>query len=139
MRLRTTVVAVMVLAFALSLPAVALAGSQPRGCWEFRTQAEAQAEYNRDRSDPRGLDRDRDGVACKALPRGVPGSGEGPAPTDRVPSGGVETGAGGTAPGGPHRGPGGGPELPVLGLAGGAVLAVGAAVLARRRSRRRSD
>ena len=47
---------------------------------------------------------------------------EGPRPTYSAPSGGVETGAGGTAEGGPDDSP----ELLVVGVAGGAALAAGA-------------
>jgi hypothetical protein len=105
-----------------------VAAAQDLDCENFKTQAEAQAVYNQNRTDPHGLDRDKDGKACEALPGGVPGSAEGPSP---VPSGGVETGAGGTAEDSP--------ELLVLGVAGSAGLLAGGAVLARRRSVRRSD
>lgn len=37
-------------------------------CSDFDTQEEAQAELDDDRSDPHGLDRDGDGVACETLP-----------------------------------------------------------------------
>ena len=37
-------------------------------CADFATQAEAQAVLNEDRSDPHGLDRDRDGMACEPIP-----------------------------------------------------------------------
>jgi hypothetical protein len=46
---------------------------------------------------------------------------ERPSPTYSAPSGGVETGAGGTAEGGPDDSP----ELLVVGVAGGAALAAG--------------
>ena len=113
-----------------------MAAAQDLDCENFQTQADAQAVYNQSPSDPNGLDRDKDGKACEALPGGVPGSAEGPSP---APSGGVETGAGGTAEGGPEDSPDDSPELLVLGVAGSAVLAAGGAVLARRRSVRRSD
>lgn len=38
-------------------------------CKDFKTQREAQAVLNADRSDPHRLDRDRDGIACESLPR----------------------------------------------------------------------
>jgi hypothetical protein len=36
-------------------------------CADFDTQQEAQAEFNRDPSDPHGLDADEDGIACEEL------------------------------------------------------------------------
>ncbi|RSN37036.1 excalibur calcium-binding protein [Amycolatopsis sp. WAC 04169] len=42
-------------------------------CGDFKYQEEAQAELEKDRSDPHGLDRDKDGIACEDLPkRGAP-------------------------------------------------------------------
>ncbi|WP_225902679.1 thermonuclease family protein [Pseudanabaena sp. PCC 6802] len=38
-------------------------------CKDFKTQREAQAVLNADRTDPHRLDRDRDGIACESLPR----------------------------------------------------------------------
>jgi hypothetical protein len=35
---------------------------------DFTYQEEAQAVYNRDPSDPNGLDADNDGIACERLP-----------------------------------------------------------------------
>ena len=135
MRLGTTAVTAIALAGAMCFPLAGVAAAQDLDCADFQTQAQAQAVYDQNPSDPNGLDRDKDGVACEALPGGAPGSGEGPSP----PSGGVETGAGGTAEGGPEDGPGHSSELLVLGVAGGAVLATGGVALARRRAVRRSD
>lgn len=39
-------------------------------CSDFDTQPEAQAHYDADPSDPDGLDRDGDGIACESLPQG---------------------------------------------------------------------
>lgn len=39
-------------------------------CSDFDTQPEAQAHLEADPSDPDGLDRDKDGVACEHLPGG---------------------------------------------------------------------
>ncbi|MGJ9459645.1 excalibur calcium-binding domain-containing protein [Oceanobacillus sp. CF4.6] len=39
-------------------------------CPDFDTQPEAQAHYDNDTSDPDGLDRDKDGIACESLPGG---------------------------------------------------------------------
>lgn len=94
----------------------ASAQSNDLNCSDFATQAEAQAEFNRDTSDPNGLDgSDNDGLACESLPGGSgddagdegtapamastgtgTGTGSGMAP---APSGGVATGFGGMAPG----------------------------------------
>ena len=128
MRLGITAAAAAVLAAALCFPLAGVAAAQDKDCADFQTQAEAQAVYNQNPSDPNDLDRDNDGRACEALPGQPPGS-------DEHPNGPVEAGAGGTAEGGPDDSP----ELLVLGVAGGGVLAAGGVVLARRRSVRRSD
>ena len=39
-------------------------------CDDFATQQEAQAHLDADPSDPDGLDRDKDGIACENLPQG---------------------------------------------------------------------
>src|ERR687898_1031107 len=41
-----------------------------RNCSSFATQEEAQAELNRDPSDPNGLDGDNDSIACEDLQSG---------------------------------------------------------------------
>lgn len=129
MRVRSAV-AVTVLAVGLSYPLTGVALAQDLDCTDFATQAQAQAVFNQDPSDPNRLDSDNDGVACEALPGGAPGSGEGRAnsqDTGAAPAGGVEAGAGGTAPGDDSD-----PLLPI-GLAGGALLVAGGVVLIRRR------
>lgn len=45
-------------------------------CADFDTQAEAQEIYERDTSDPHGLDGDGDGVACESLPGESAGDGD---------------------------------------------------------------
>jgi hypothetical protein len=42
-------------------------------CDDFEFQEDAQAEYNKDTSDPHNLDEDGDGIACEGLPRRAPG------------------------------------------------------------------
>jgi Excalibur calcium-binding domain len=131
MRVRNAV-AVAVLAAGVSYPLAGVAQAQDVNCSDFSTQAQAQAVYDQDPSDPNGLDRDNDGVACESLPGGAPGSAENGANTGdqdagAVPSGGVEAGAGGTA-GGENSN-----MLVPMGLAGGAVLVAGGVVLIRRR------
>jgi hypothetical protein len=131
MRVRT-VVAVTVLTAGMSCPLAGVALAQDLDCSDFATQAEAQAVYDRDPSDPNRLDADNDGVACENLPGGAPGSAEnGDEDTGAAPSGGVEAGAGGMAD-----------ESNLLlpaGLAGGVLLAAGGVVLIRRRPDRQSD
>lgn len=89
-------------------------------CDDFATQAEAQAELDRDRSDPYGLDRDSDGVACESLTGGEsPDSGTSAdiAVPDRAELG------GGGATGGPDA-------FLVFVAASGALLSLGGAVFA---------
>jgi hypothetical protein len=45
-------------------------------CSDFDTQEEAQAELDKDSSDPNNLDADNDGIACENLPHRGGGSGE---------------------------------------------------------------
>ncbi|MFE9398170.1 excalibur calcium-binding protein [Streptomyces flavidovirens] len=72
MNLRTAAAAV-VLAAAASVPLSGVSYAQPDlDCSDFTFQEEAQAEFNRDPSDPHGLDEDPgddDWIACEALPR----------------------------------------------------------------------
>ncbi|WP_167518251.1 excalibur calcium-binding protein [Streptomyces albidochromogenes] len=71
MNLRTAATAV-VLAAAASLPLSGVSYAQPDlDCSDFTYQEEAQAEFDRDRSDPYRLDEDPgddDEIACEALP-----------------------------------------------------------------------
>src|SRR5215211_2532999 len=46
-------------------------------CADFATQQEAQAQLERDPSDPNNLDANGDGVACETYPYGTGGGGEG--------------------------------------------------------------
>ncbi len=50
-----------------SPPASPPAETTDLDCDDFATQADAQAEYDADPSDPNGLDADGDGVACEEL------------------------------------------------------------------------
>ena len=104
MRLRITAAAAAVLAAAMCFPLAGVAAAQDLDCADFQTQAQAQAVYNQNPSDPNGLDRDKDGERARRLPGGAPGSGERPVAPRPV---GVETGAGGTAEGGPDDSPDG--------------------------------
>lgn len=62
------VTAVLCLPASASLPA--LAAARDLNCSDFSTQQEAQAAYDKDKSDPNHLDRDKDGIACESLPSG---------------------------------------------------------------------
>ena len=131
MRVRTTVVSTVVAA-ALCFPMAGVAVAQDVDCSDFDTQAEAQAVYNANRTDPFDLDRDNDNQACERLSSGLYEDNTGATPTK-----GVETGAGGTADlvtaADNTTREDSGPLIP-LGIVGGAVLATGGLVLARRRS-----
>ena len=128
MRLRTTAAATALATAGLTLALTGTASAADLDCSDFATRAEAQAVLDADRSDPNGLDRDGDGVACESLPSG--GNEDGTALTAQVsnrPQGAVAAGDGSST-----QGPG---VLPyaVGGLA--LVGAAGAAVAARRSAR----
>jgi hypothetical protein len=53
------------------------ASTEDLDCANFATQREAQAELERDPSDPNNLDADGDGVACETYPYGTGGGGGG--------------------------------------------------------------
>ncbi|MDV5143975.1 excalibur calcium-binding protein [Streptomyces sp. SBC-4] len=66
-----SVVAAIALAIASVAPLSGVAHAQDLDCRDFRFQEDAQAEFNRDTSDPNRLDEDQgpdDGIACEALP-----------------------------------------------------------------------
>lgn len=46
-------------------------------CADFASQAEAQAEFDKDTTDPNNLDADNDGIACESLDGGTEDSGTG--------------------------------------------------------------
>jgi hypothetical protein len=54
--------------------AAATQGADTLNCTDFTTQEQAQAVFNRDRSDPNNLDGDNDGIACENLPSGTTSS-----------------------------------------------------------------
>lgn len=141
MRVRTTVAST-VLAVAMTFPMAGIALAHDLDCADFATQPDAQAVYDKDRSDPHRLDRDKDGIACEARPGGRPGTGEAVQNNggktnkspDRgsTPKGSVEAGAGGTASEGSEL------LLPASVL-GGAALAAAGVVLIRRRASGQGD
>ncbi|MFI6423143.1 excalibur calcium-binding protein [Streptomyces sp. NPDC050842] len=151
-----SVVAGIALAIASVAPLSGVAHAQDLDCRDFRFQEDAQAEFNRDTSDPNRLDEDQgpdDGIACEVLPRRSAGTVPPVSPSSTavqpvnpsaatiqpvapvvpdpvVPSRGTRAGVGGAS------GPSG------LSMGAGLALAAGAAVaggyLAVRRSRQRS-
>ncbi|WP_328905076.1 excalibur calcium-binding protein [Streptomyces sp. NBC_00234] len=79
-----TAVAGIALAFSSVLPLSGVAFAQDLNCIDFRYQEDAQAEFNRDPSDPNRLDEDRgldDQIACEWLPRRSTASPQSVAPT----------------------------------------------------------
>jgi hypothetical protein len=152
MRYRSTVTTG-ALAAALVLPMSGTALAQDLDCMNFATQAEAQATFDADPSDPNRLDADNDSLACEDLPGGdgtTVGGAPAPSPespaaeddddaaptteggdnqVEQQPSGGVETGDGSAS------------EPADLGfVVGGLALtaAAGAAYAARRTARDRA-
>ena len=112
MRVRRAAVVIAVAAGAM-LPFTGVAFAQDKDCSDFSSQAEAQAEFDSDPSDPHGLDADNDDIACESLggPAAAPAADDddaAPAANDddddeaepgqvrTLPQGGVETGDGST-------------------------------------------
>jgi hypothetical protein len=96
-------------------------------CGDFDSQKEAQRELDRDPSDPNNLDADNDGMACDVYDYGDDG-GSGPADDQYSPETPVDN-PNGVRPGTTSQMPNtGGPPY----LAVGAVLLLGAAVVAGR-------
>lgn len=99
-------------------------------CEDFQFQEDAQAVLDQDPSDPHNLDSDDDGVACESLPsRGGGGGGGGDDDSGGAPVGGVDTGAGGTAPL-----PSDGTPWALVAGAGAAALMAGGVAVRRLRS-----
>ncbi len=59
----------------LGVVGIATANADDLNCSDFSTQQEAQTVLEKDPSDPNGLDRDNDGIACENLPSGGSSSG----------------------------------------------------------------
>ncbi|MCW2677503.1 MAG: uncharacterized protein JWR70_2543 [Modestobacter sp.] len=131
MRRRTTAAAGVLITAALSFGFSGTAGAADLNCSDFTTQAEAQAVLDQDRSDPNGLDRDKDGIACETLASG--GSAEDGTVTGTSsqvssrPAGAVAAGDGSSSSEGS--------VLPYV-LGGVALTAAGGAAVAARRSSR---
>lgn len=131
MRIRT-LAASAVLAAALGLPLAGVAFAQAdKDCADFATQADAQAEYDSDPTDPNRLDDDGDKKACDtyeyASASTASDDGSSEEQVADKPVGGVEAGDGpasGTDP---------------LPLVAGAVIAGGVGAVAVRRVARRTS
>ncbi|MET9436569.1 excalibur calcium-binding protein [Streptomyces sp. NPDC006551] len=124
-----TAVAGIALAFASVVPLAGAAHAQDLDCRDFAFQEDAQAEFNRDPSDPHRLDEDQgqdDQIACEVLPRR---SGTVVVPSHRptvMPTRGAQGGIGGAfGPADWETGLG-------LGLVVASTVAVGYAFLRRR-------
>ena len=63
--------------YAVLLSAPPSVAQQDLDCSDFDFQEDAQAELERDRSDPNRLDDDNDGIACESLPRRGGGASQG--------------------------------------------------------------
>ncbi|MBY5162599.1 excalibur calcium-binding domain-containing protein [Salsipaludibacter albus] len=63
---RTRTFLMLLAAFLLAAVTGTAASAQDLDCDDFATQAEAQAAYDDDPSDPNGLDADDDGIACES-------------------------------------------------------------------------
>jgi hypothetical protein len=130
MRPGTTFAAAVTVVLATGGPAYA----QPDlDCRDFAFQEDAQAEFDRDRSDPHRLDEDAgpdDGIACEALPRrGVIGTATARSRPTRGVRGGV---GGGTGPSDFER------PLGVALALGALALGVGHVARRRRKPPRRT-
>ncbi|MGA4863384.1 excalibur calcium-binding protein [Streptomyces lavendulocolor] len=146
MSFRTGAAAAMLTAVAFSATGGVAQAQEDLDCRHFAYQEDAQAELNRDPSDPHRLDEDRgpdDGIACEVLPRrGGAATGTTPPPTGRdtgttssptgrvttvLPTRGVDAGSGGAAA----------PHDDEIARGAGLTAAVGAAVVAGALIRRR--
>lgn len=137
---------VLVAAAMAAIPLAGVAGAAPsvdRDCTDFPSQIAAQMVYNADPSDPNGLDRDDDGVACEdddaapAAPVSEDRSSGDRSSGDQVgttPVGSVDAGDGSAV----AAGPGGQADDPMIFILGGfgalAATGAGAAVWNTRRS-----
>src|SRR5690349_15323350 len=129
MRVRASI-AVVTIATGWSLTLGGVAQAADLDCADFASQQQAQAELNKDLSDPNNLDADHDGQACEEFQYGSSGSGGGVGQVATPPVGSVAAGDGSTAEETP------GPLT--WGLGGLGLLAAGGAAVAARRSARGS-
>jgi len=123
-RIRALCTAALTVLVATGPAAVEAHAQTDRDCRDFAFQEDAQAQFNRDRSDPFRLDADNDGIACEDLPhRAVTTATPGAVVPTALPQRGVNAGVGGsTGPAGFEVAGGVGLTVVGLGLAAGAVL-----------------
>ena len=140
MRLRSTAVAA-VLTVGLSVPLTGTAvAADTFNCGDFATQAQAQAEFDKDATDPNQLDADDDAQACEDFTyspaaAAAPSAGQTGGSVGQVgtlPVGGVAAGDGSSAG---QLGEDGSSPLPYV-LGGLAFAAAGGAAFAARRASR---
>ena len=119
-------------------PAPPVAAQNNLNCSDFSTQAQAQAAYDKDPSDPNNLDSDKDGKACEGLSGGSEGGGgttqadttqQAPQPNpQQTKQGSNNSGGGGAVRSMPRSG---GPPLIPIGIAFMAWGAVGLSLAKR--------
>jgi hypothetical protein len=136
MRIRTTAVAAVLFAgLSVSMAGTAMA-ADVYNCADFDWQDEAQAEFDKDTTDPNRLDDDNDSEACETLPRRAVAAPAAAAATSgtttasqvsTVPSGAIAAGDGSSSG-----------EAGVLPYAVGGVALIGAAGAAAAARRARS-
>ena len=133
MRLRSAATSSLLLTAALSFGFSGTAGAADLNCGDFATQAEAQAVFDANPSDPNNLDRDDDGIACETLPGGnsaEDGTVTGSVQVAARPAGSIAAGDGTSSTDDAGA-------LPYA-LGGLAIVAAGGAAVAARRSSRAS-
>ncbi|WP_329597175.1 hypothetical protein OIE43_11085 [Streptomyces pseudovenezuelae] len=144
MAIRTTLTGAALAVLATAGPLTGIAHAQgDLDCADFAYQEDAQAQFDRDRSDPNRLDEDQgpdDGIACEVLPRrdtavvsaatplSTPLSTPATPLTSPLPTLGVEGGSGGSV------GPAGFERAIGVALAVSGVGLAGAYVVRRRRA-----
>jgi hypothetical protein len=101
---RRVLIFLTLLAFASTFACISLyadkaAAQTDLNCTDFTYQEDAQAEYNRDRSDPNNLDSDNDSIACEELPSRGNSTTTGTSTTGTSTTTGTTTGTTGTTTG----------------------------------------
>ena len=129
MRVRASI-AVVTIATGWSLAVGGVAQAEDLNCDDFTSQAQAQAAFDADRTDPNNLDANHTGQACEEFQYGGGGSGGGVGQVATPPVGSVAAGDGSTATSDPGA-------LPFV-LGGLGLVAAGGAAVAARRSARGS-
>jgi hypothetical protein len=133
MRVRSTVgAAVLIVGLSVPLTGTALAATDVYNCDDFPTQAQAQAQYDKDPTDPNQLDADDDGQACENFVYLGASTGTSSGQISTRPVGAVGAGDGSSVARGTEDGAS---ALPYV-LGGLAFAAAGGAAVAARRASR---